>query len=76
MSLAKKRKTCDHFDVGALSPEGFMVKCSDKNVELPGGELVPDGTAFRDDFHFWVREGSFRVYSLLCVQAAGGQFGR
>ena len=72
MSLAKMRKTCDQFDAMALSSEGFMVKCADKNVELPGGELVADGTAFRDDFHFWVRKGSIYVYFVLCVQAASG----
>ena len=64
-SLAKKRKSCDHFDSEALSSDGFMVKCSDRNVQLPGGEVVADGTTFRDDFHFWVCRGFF-----LCVSGA------
>merc|ERR1719326_415074 len=45
-SLANKRLMCNHFDTSALSQDGFMIRCQDKNVELPNGEMVTDGTLF------------------------------
>eukprot|EP00331_Platyophrya_macrostoma_P009142 CAMPEP_0176424938 /NCGR_PEP_ID=MMETSP0127-20121128/11120_1 /TAXON_ID=938130 /ORGANISM="Platyophrya macrostoma, Strain WH" /LENGTH=994 /DNA_ID=CAMNT_0017806061 /DNA_START=97 /DNA_END=3081 /DNA_ORIENTATION=+ len=49
--LAKARLTLDNFDVRKLSPKGFLVKTTDKDVTLPDGTLVSDGTAFRNTFH-------------------------
>jgi glutamate dehydrogenase len=62
--LAKKRRTCDHFDTKALSEEGFLVRVGQKQVELPNGDIVADGTAFRDKFHLW--EGMRADFFVPC----------
>lgn len=50
--LAKARQTLKHFSKTKLSPKGFFVAVEDKNVTLPDGGVVEDGTAFRNNFHF------------------------
>lgn len=49
--LAKGRVMISEFDVSKLSPQGYRVLCDDSNVTLPTGELVTNGTAFRNTFH-------------------------
>ncbi|KAF2271271.1 NAD-specific glutamate dehydrogenase-like protein [Westerdykella ornata] len=49
--LATARKMINHFDVSKLSPEGYRVLVDDTNVKLPSGELVYNGTSFRNTFH-------------------------
>ncbi|MBN1351600.1 NAD-glutamate dehydrogenase [candidate division KSB1 bacterium] len=49
--LAKARQMVEHFDRAKLSPEGFLVAITDRNVKLPNGETVLNGTTFRNEFH-------------------------
>jgi glutamate dehydrogenase len=49
--LARARKTVDHFRRERLSPGGFFVGISDRNVRLPDGERVELGLEFRNSFH-------------------------
>jgi len=48
--LARNRITVDNFDVKRLSPQGFLVTRSDKNITLPDGTFVPQGDVFKDEF--------------------------
>ncbi|KAK8846866.1 hypothetical protein IAR55_005956 [Kwoniella newhampshirensis] len=57
--LAKDRKPIVHFDKSKLGPEGYQVLVDDKDVKLPTGEIVPDGTEFRNGFHFRVKADLF-----------------
>ncbi|KAJ9648758.1 NAD-dependent glutamate dehydrogenase [Coniosporium tulheliwenetii] len=54
--LAKKRVMISQYDVSKLSPEGYRVLVDETNVKLPSGELVRNGTTFRNTFH--LRGGS------------------
>jgi glutamate dehydrogenase len=38
--LASNRKMVDHFDLSKLSPSGFRVLVTEKNLTLPSGEKV------------------------------------
>lgn len=59
--LAKKRVMISQFDKTKLSPEGYRVLVDESNVKLPSGEIVTNGTVFRNTFH--LREGqSFDVF--------------
>ncbi|ODH47434.1 hypothetical protein GX48_06470 [Paracoccidioides brasiliensis] len=59
--LAKKRAMIVEFDKSKLSPEGFRVLVDESNVVLPSGEVVHNGTVFRNTFH--LREGrSFDMF--------------
>ena len=49
--LAKERVMISHFDVSKLSPKGYRVLVEDTNVKLPSGEVVYNGTTFRNTFH-------------------------
>ncbi|KAL7627100.1 NAD-dependent glutamate dehydrogenase [Parahypoxylon ruwenzoriense] len=49
--LAKKRVMISQFDLSKLSKDGYRVLCDDSNVELPSGEVVPNGTPFRNFYH-------------------------
>ncbi|KAF2747200.1 NAD-specific glutamate dehydrogenase [Sporormia fimetaria CBS 119925] len=49
--LAKARVMINKYDVSKLSSEGYRVLVEDTNVKLPSGELVYNGTAFRNTFH-------------------------
>ena len=49
--LAKQRMTISHFDAAKLSSEGYRVLVDETNVKLPTGELVHNGTTFRNLFH-------------------------
>ncbi|KAI0851692.1 NAD-specific glutamate dehydrogenase [Daldinia vernicosa] len=49
--LAKKRVMISQFDLSKLSKDGFRVLCDDSNVTLPTGEVVPNGTSFRNFYH-------------------------
>nr|AGT02586.1 glutamate dehydrogenase [Strigomonas oncopelti] len=50
--LAKARLSLCHFDRSKLSKDGFLVLTEDKNVTLPDGTVVEDGSRLRDEFHF------------------------
>ncbi|ETS83723.1 NAD-specific glutamate dehydrogenase [Pestalotiopsis fici W106-1] len=51
LRLAKSRVMISHFDISKLSKDGYRVLCDDVNVKLPTGEVVANGTAFRNTFH-------------------------
>ncbi|KAG8935801.1 NAD-dependent glutamate dehydrogenase [Tulasnella sp. 419] len=50
--LAKARKMISHFDRSKLSKDGYVVLVEDQDLKLPSGEVVPDGTDFRNTAHF------------------------
>jgi len=49
--LAKERKMIVHFDIAKLSNEGYRVLVEESNITLPSGEVVNNGTTFRNTFH-------------------------
>ncbi|KAE9387089.1 NADH-dependent glutamate dehydrogenase [Gymnopus androsaceus JB14] len=49
--LAKKCLTAAHFDRAKLSKDGYLVKVEEQDVKLPSGEIVLDGTDFRNGAH-------------------------
>ena len=49
--LAKERVMISHFDTSKLSLEGYRVLVDENNVKLPSGEIVYNGTTFRNQFH-------------------------
>ena len=49
--LAKKRAMIGEFDLSKLSKDGFRVLCDDAGITLPNGEVVNNGTAFRNTYH-------------------------
>ena len=50
-ALARERKMVEGFDRSKLSPGGFFVHVNDRNVTLPDGTEVKNGTEFRNTFH-------------------------
>ncbi|RXK35332.1 glutamate dehydrogenase [Tremella mesenterica] len=53
--LAKARQMISEFDTLKLGKDGYRVLVDEKDVALPTGEIVPDGTDFRNNFHFRVK---------------------
>lgn len=51
LRLAKQRVMISDYDVSKLSSEGYRVLVDDKNVTLPSGEVVHNGTTFRNLYH-------------------------
>ena len=51
--LARKREPIAGFRREKLSPRGFLVRVEDRDVRLPDGTLVANGTDFRNRFHFY-----------------------
>ncbi|KAK9423937.1 putative NAD-specific glutamate dehydrogenase [Seiridium unicorne] len=51
LRLARNRVMISQFDVSKLSKDGYRVLCDDSNVKLPNGEIVANGTSFRNTFH-------------------------
>ncbi|RQM27954.1 hypothetical protein B5M09_000870 [Aphanomyces astaci] len=49
--LAKLRSPVQGFDTSLLSSEGYLVLISQNDVTLPSGEVVENGTQFRNNFH-------------------------
>jgi glutamate dehydrogenase len=58
--LAKKRVMISQFDTKKLSPEGYQVLVDQNNVKLPSGEVVNNGTTFRNTFH--LRSGHYDAF--------------
>lgn len=50
--LAKLRVPVSNFDKSKLSKDGYLVKVEDQDIKLPSGEIVLDGTDFRNGAHF------------------------
>ncbi|KAG2010347.1 glutamate dehydrogenase [Coprinopsis cinerea AmutBmut pab1-1] len=49
--LAKLRIPVGFFDTSKLSKDGYLVKVEDQDVKLPSGQVIPDGTDFRNTAH-------------------------
>ncbi|TFK40459.1 NAD-specific glutamate dehydrogenase [Crucibulum laeve] len=49
--LAKLRVPVGNFNTSKLSKDGYLVKVEDHDLRLPSGELVLDGTDFRNGAH-------------------------
>jgi len=49
--LAKSRLPVKHFNRAKLGKDGYLVKIEDQDVKLPSGEVVLDGTDFRNGAH-------------------------
>lgn len=49
--LAKKRAMIIEYDMSKLSKDGYRVLCDENNVTLPSGEVVNNGTSFRNTYH-------------------------
>ncbi|QDS71655.1 glutamate dehydrogenase (NADP(+)) gdh1 [Venturia effusa] len=64
--LAKKRAMIVEYDVSKLSSEGYRVLVDDNNVRLPSGEVVLNGTSFRNTFHL-------RTPNYDCFVPCGGR---
>ncbi|KAK7022430.1 Glutamate/Leucine/Phenylalanine/Valine dehydrogenase-domain-containing protein [Favolaschia claudopus] len=57
--LAKPRVPVGHFDKSKLGKDGYLVCVEDHDVNLPSGELVIDGTDFRNAAHLRFKADSF-----------------
>ena len=57
--LAKERKTVSAFDAAKLGKEGYRVLVEDQDFTLPNGEIVADGTDFRNGAHFRYKSDIF-----------------
>jgi len=62
--LAKKRVMISQFDLSKLSKDGYRVLCEDTNLTLPTGEVVTNGTAFRNTYH--LRESGLTDIFVPC----------
>eukprot|EP00697_Spironema_sp_BW2_P001631 gnl/Spiro4/1218_TR643_c0_g1_i1.p1 gnl/Spiro4/1218_TR643_c0_g1~~gnl/Spiro4/1218_TR643_c0_g1_i1.p1 ORF type:complete len:1008 (+),score=334.39 gnl/Spiro4/1218_TR643_c0_g1_i1:114-3026(+) len=49
--LAERRQMIKEFNLAKLSPKGFRVLESDRDVTLPDGTVVANGMDFRNQFH-------------------------
>ncbi|KAG9232161.1 putative NAD+ dependent glutamate dehydrogenase [Amylocarpus encephaloides] len=49
--LAKKRAMIGEFDISKLSKAGYRILVDEMNAKLPTGEVIPNGTVFRNTFH-------------------------
>ena len=49
--LAKLRKPVAFLDKSKLSKDGYLVNVEEQDVKLPSGEVVLDGTDFRNGAH-------------------------
>lgn len=56
ISLAKSRSFISEYDVSKLSKDGYRVLVDDKDVVLPSGEVVANGTTFRNLYHLRTKE--------------------
>jgi glutamate dehydrogenase len=50
-TLARERKPIAAFNTNKLSKDGFRVLVEETNVRLPSGEVVTNGTNFRNTYH-------------------------
>jgi glutamate dehydrogenase len=49
--LARQRLMISEFDLSKLSKQGYRVLVDEANVTIPTGELISNGTTFRNTFH-------------------------
>lgn len=60
VKLAKSRSMIIRFDTSKLSKDGYRVLVDDTDVKLPTGEIIHNGTQFRNTFH--LRSGAYDVF--------------
>lgn len=63
--LAKSRQTIINFDQTKLSKAGFLVSVDDRDVMLPNGAIVSNGTTFRNIFHLEVFKFVDRIHIFV-----------
>ncbi|KAK7408008.1 NAD-dependent glutamate dehydrogenase [Neonectria punicea] len=51
LRLAESRLMISEYDDSKLSKDGYRILCDDTNVTLPTGEVISNGTSFRNTFH-------------------------
>jgi glutamate dehydrogenase len=51
LRLVEKRSMIAEFDTSKLSGDGYRVLVDESNVKLPSGEVISNGTNFRNTFH-------------------------
>ena len=51
LRLAKKRAMISEYDMSKISAQGYRVLCEDTGITLPHGEMVSNGTSFRNTYH-------------------------
>ncbi|KJZ76246.1 NAD-specific glutamate dehydrogenase [Hirsutella minnesotensis 3608] len=51
LRLAKKRAMISEYDMSKVSKDGYRVLCDDNNITLPNGEVITNGTSFRNTYH-------------------------
>jgi glutamate dehydrogenase len=51
LRLAKMRRMISEFDITKLSPQGYRVLVDETDVTIPTGEVISNGTTFRNTFH-------------------------
>lgn len=51
LRLAKKRAMINEYDASKISKDGYRVLCEDNNMTLPNGEVITNGTSFRNTYH-------------------------
>ncbi|GAB7360944.1 hypothetical protein MBLNU230_g0928t1 [Neophaeotheca triangularis] len=56
LRLAKERKMVSNYDASKISKEGYLVLVDQTNITLPSGEVVHNGTTFRNTFHLRGKE--------------------
>ncbi|KAF8743736.1 hypothetical protein AX14_000707 [Amanita brunnescens Koide BX004] len=57
--LAKLRAPVSKFDTSKLSKDGYLVRVEDTDIKLPSGEIVLDGTDFRNAAHLRFKADMF-----------------
>ncbi|POW02083.1 hypothetical protein PSTT_12048 [Puccinia striiformis] len=67
--LAQARLMVSNFDSSKFSKEGYFVSVDANDVVLPSGEIIPDGTAFRNDAHFRYKADIFGANLFITQQA-------
>jgi len=60
LRLAKQRSMINNFDISKLSKDGYRVLVDDMDIKLPTGEVIHNGTQFRNTFH--LRPGAYDVF--------------
>jgi glutamate dehydrogenase len=68
--LAKLRQTVASFDPAKLGKDGYLVRVEDVNVRLPSGEVVADGTDFRNSAHLRFKADLLVPCGGRCVRKA------
>lgn len=60
--LAKARQMISGYDVSGLSPQGYRVLVDDKDITLPDGTVVENGTTFRNLYHLTAADKGIQMF--------------